>query len=1268
MVTYTETFDTSGEYTLELDPQATNIWVEIHGAGGGGGYDNSSGGDGGYVEGFIPDANAAGKTLTIYVGGGGEYGGHETSGPGGFNGGGTSEASSFEYSGGGGGGASDIRIGGTTLDDRVAVAGGGGGGGGAEIAKTSYRGGDGGGLEGNDGNGGDPGGGGTQTSGGTSGGGGDDGSFGVGGNGGGGSSDEGSGGGGGGGLYGGGGGAEGLSGDGGGGGSSYIDELTSATTTTGGGSAGGSADSNGSDGMVVIEYEIVVDAPDDLTVAAERDTEIDLAWTDVDSDADGHRIYRSTSSPVDPATDTLVDDVPQGTESYTDTGLDNGTTYHYLIETYQDTLEGVITDTSNEVSGQTTIPDVEDFMLDGTVQNELLAEDFGTGLNTGQYRIRWKESDASSYPSENEATVSHDADPLEYNIVDVLDGEQYDVGVRAETAEVDGTWHEATELTKLYPASGITATSTDLFAITVEWTVESDFDGSQEVWRRREDGTRDRLYSDEKGTLVATVGATTEEFLDDDSDALAPDRDVTYTIRTVTDYVYADASATLSTASAGLAQQPSGSRGWFVEIDHPDGQTLTPQILDDVQVEPRLNDLPRVQVPIPRDDRYLGDDLEGAPMRVYKGGHRLPIDELRDVETGPATTTLIGIGGTQLEQRVQTDVDTRESHLLAEDLIQAHTGYTPNVDAPVIESLTDELAQSASTAEEFDEQKTTTEGPSKVANDGVEDAQSLFLRDVGGSEIDDYNGIAGSAEFEEASAGVGRTLDSSSDFIRFNAQTLEYDIRSDDVGVAIRWGGDAGGNDADTDIEVAVLDADDNSTVGSVEFNTGAGLSDLTWDFDDSQFGTEWDGGDLTAGDYKLRISPTEDGDNGTFVDLICFYDASYNYTWDNSVHEPSGYLDGPELYPDAEPVEFDQVETIYSVTAARVDSVWTDVSNSQALEVSNDGGVSWKQVSNSQTLDQAFDDLGASLRLRATISRHSPNGARSATPRYGYASQRLESYDLMFDGNDTPLTINQTYDADLSDILATIADDSNSVWEVQQDGDQTTIEWCQPGQRTASDALALEDYSTTKRSVKTLKAVVKGGRSSERETITADPGTTVDLVQDSLIPGTEVVRDADTDERYRYGRDYDVGNATGTFTVTTGGAISSGQTLEIEYEFKVSGSYAADEFDGDARNETVVDLPSISTARGCELAAKILVDELKTARWEADVEIPPAETAPISLVEEIDVDMLPGDELVVYGLQESPSGLRLRLGSRDRIDDVVGEIQSRLEATSERV
>ena len=236
----------------------------------------------------------------------------------------------------GGGDSIDIRFGGTALTDRIAVAAGGGAGGDdADFGGIGTAGGDGGPEEGEDGEASDPGEaglGGTQTAGGEGGtasfGDTDDGqagSFGAGG-------DSGfRGGAGGAGWYGGGGAAgDDSTGDasGGGGGSNYAEGLDSVNANQ----RGTSPRDFGEGGLVTIEYDPLEPS---LDVTNPTDTTTDLSWSitlpdNVDS-VEEWQLYRDTDTGSDAADYTPIATYPPGTTSDTDTGLDQGTTYHYRM-------------------------------------------------------------------------------------------------------------------------------------------------------------------------------------------------------------------------------------------------------------------------------------------------------------------------------------------------------------------------------------------------------------------------------------------------------------------------------------------------------------------------------------------------------------------------------------------------------------------------------------------------------------------------------------------------------------------------------------------------------------------------------------------------------------------------------------------------------------------------------------------------------------------------------------------------------------------------
>jgi hypothetical protein len=132
-VTFTSTATLHG-FTVPMG--VTRVTIQATGAQGGNG-----GGRGGVVTATI--AVTSGETLTVAVGGEGDW-----FGPAGANGGGVGgfrAGDSYLGVGGGGGGASDVRQGGVALENRVVVAAGGGGGMGGNLG---IHGGDGGGLVG----------------------------------------------------------------------------------------------------------------------------------------------------------------------------------------------------------------------------------------------------------------------------------------------------------------------------------------------------------------------------------------------------------------------------------------------------------------------------------------------------------------------------------------------------------------------------------------------------------------------------------------------------------------------------------------------------------------------------------------------------------------------------------------------------------------------------------------------------------------------------------------------------------------------------------------------------------------------------------------------------------------------------------------------------------------------------------------------------------------------------------------------------------------
>ncbi|MFC6765442.1 fibronectin type III domain-containing protein [Natrinema soli] len=910
----------------------------------------------------------------------------------------------------------------------------------------------------------------------------------------------------------------------------------------------------------------------------------------------------------------------------------------------------------------TNLPDVMSLALDASNAESLIAN-WSASINNGEFRIELRDDnpDGNHPPYEFEATVPWD-ETYQHTIQNILGGEQYSVRIRTQTEHVDGEWIAAEELTKLRASSDVTFANVAEASLDVQWTINNDFRGSHQIYRRRADYEYDGAGWD----LVGSAASDAASYADG---GVAPIRPYEYYVRTLTQWQYADStvSSSVETADAGLVQSSTGSSGWHIEIDHPSGQTITPQVLDDARLEPRVNDLPRARIPVPRNEAYTLEAYEGADMRVWKDGDRQPIGELEDVVLDPGQTELVGIGGTQLQRRVDRDVVQEEAHVLAEDLITTETDYMAVVDEPVVEEVTDALLQAATAGEEFVEYFDTG-GPDPIEprTDALERTQTAYLFDAGEGGFPMINNV-GQAGNDEFSGGDGLGLSSAGDWIETDNFTIEHTIAENEVGTAIR-AMDNGQNEAQ--LEIQIYDAGTDDLVGSVAVTASYATSGPLWHGGATNRGGDvetWTSGDLVPGNYYLRVECTQSGDE-VEVDVVSLHDMRY-YTSDNfssNVHEANGYLDEPHDYETAA-VESIDAQTVYSVRTGYLDMVWNDTTGNQAIAVSNDSGRTWIEAVNTSSVSADFEGSGANLRTRLTAGGYSPNGARAQSPRYGYEPQRIESYELRMDGDDTPLVINDARDANIRDILTNWADRSDSLWEVRQDGDQTVIHWAQAGQRSSDRDLSLSSYSVTKRGDRTLRCTVKGGARTARETVDAVLDDPIALENQYVVSGSEAVRDADTGERYEYLRDYIIQKPTGTLEVLSNGSIADGQTLEVEYDYKVSDSYEADEYDGEARYDREETINAITTERGCELAAKLIVDTTSTPRWEADVEIPAGDRVG-GLLEALDVDGIAGEVMSVYSLDVTPERLSLRLGSRSRVEETVQQIQSTVDAASDRV
>ncbi|WP_226043469.1 fibronectin type III domain-containing protein [Natrinema sp. DC36] len=924
----------------------------------------------------------------------------------------------------------------------------------------------------------------------------------------------------------------------------------------------------------------------------------------------------------------------------------------------------------------TDVPDIDSLSLDASVAEEITAA-WNADLNNGEYRLELRDDDPSGDhpPYELETTVPFDG-TLEHVTQNILGGEQYSVRVRAQTQFVTGEWMAAEELTKLLASDAIEFTDVGQVSLTAGWTINNDFRGSHQVYRRRTDYGVSTNFSDD-AELIGTVASDDSDFVDD---TVGPDREYEYRVRTLTQWQYADSSVSdpVVTEALEIGRSPVPARGWYVEVDHPSGTTFTPQVLDDAQLEPRLKALPRAQIPVPRSETWLSEALEDAPMRVWKDGERQPIDEIEDVDIQADRTVLVGTGGTELEQTVDRDVVAEPAHEVAADLVGDETGYVVNVDAPPVEE-SEAVAQDPATASEWTdvtEHSDLSEIPVGIDNSAdapVTQRSNILLR-TGGQQWAGIGGT-GTSVFDDSAfaSGTGIGLQDQGDYVRWTF-SLESTIAEENLRFALRA-------ESDSDVPpltATITDTDADQTVGSVSLWSNSSSLSLQWysheSFEDgatifaSSSASEWDAGDLPAGNYELRLEAgTTYGDQGELrVDLLSVHDDRYQYDFGDSV-DASGGIDGPAPYPHLVETRLDQYQAVLSVYGGELAIDANDTGGEQFIEISNDG-IDWLRADNSSTVSGEFADLGGSIMVRLGFSRHGDDG-EGAVPRYGTEPTQINSLTLTAWLNDTPLVIGRNLKGDLSEVLTTqIADNVDALWEARQDGDQTTFEWAQAGTRSSDRDADVVDYSVTKHNRRYLKATVEGGRSTvSDEAVTASYGSPVALEEGRVIAGSERVRSAETGERYRTGLDYELRPGAGELDIREAGAIADGEALLVDYEHNVIGEWEHSDYDGDTRTHLEETIPNATTPRACTRAAKVLVDELSVPRWEADVSIPPGDAID-GLLEALDLEAVPGDALAVYENDVTPEGQQLRLGNRQQVSETVRRIQSQLAATSDRV
>jgi len=706
----------------------------------------------------------------------------------------------------------------------------------------------------------------------------------------------------------------------------------------------------------------------------------------------------------------------------------------------------------------------------------------------------------------------------------------------------------------------------------------------------------------------------------------------------------------------------TNSSGWQLTLTHPTtGRSVSPDVLDDPEFLPSLNGLVEARIPIRRSQDLL-EWPDATTVSLTLDGTDQPLDEVVDFEQESDRTIVVAEGGIELDNRVRTEYQKESRDVAASEVITNNTSYSTDIDTPTFETQTDVLLQSADTTQEFEDitqiQATT---PVSIENGVVKTQQTAFV--VEGESIFPQSTTTGGGDFSSAdewSGGEAAVLTGSVDDFSYTF-TTEYDIPQGDLSLYTR-----GESSTSTTGGVFSIRLDGDLVLDDVTLPA----SSLSWD----QAITLNPDGVLPAGEHTVEgfIDTLPPGDNvDARVDVVAVVDDRYNYTFDNSVNTAGGYLDGPEEKPNAVDVEFVDATTAFVITEATASIVIDDTTNEQAIALSTDRGDTYIEVINGDTLT-ATGLSTPQVRLRVTLSRYADSGPRNQTPRLGYSSQSVYSFEITANLRQETLLIDQTFDDSVRNVLNQIAGDEY-VWSYRLENGTPTIAWTQPGQRTADSDPDIDADVSVSKNVKTWDAVTIKGSAQTVSAEEFDGSTSfVGLTRDNIVPGSEAVREPDVESDFRRSEDYEMQYLTGDIRILDSGDMSVGTTYEIDYRYEVEGQFPQ-EYSGGGRELVETISGVVSDRQATQLANTILNIDPAIAEpaYSANVLLPRG-GALFDPLEALSLDQLGLPDAATpleirEPPQQTPRGIALRLGTRRGLDDALSSLSSQLKSVSRR-
>jgi hypothetical protein len=226
-----------------------------------------------------------------------------------------------------------------------------------------------------------------------------------------------------------------------------------------------------------------------------------------------------------------------------------------------------------------------------------------------------------------------------------------------------------------------------------------------------------------------------------------------------------------------------------------------------------------------------------------------------------------------------------------------------------------------------------------------------------------------------------------------------------------------------------------------------------------------------------------------------------------------------------------------------------------------------------------------------------------------------------------------------------------------------------QPGQRTADDDPDIGSVSINKEVDSFDQITIKGSNKRISAEEFGASTSFVDLEGADIVPNSESVYDDADGTNFVRGDDYEMDFSAGEIKALSTGDLDTTESYKIDYGVEVAGSFP--EISSPAR-EFVDTVPAVTRDVGAEqIAFALFDDDAENPRYAGDLTIPQSDVS-FDPLEALSLDNLDlpaaATPLAIRGEPEiSPTGIRLRLGSRSRVEESLADISETVRAVSRK-